>query len=84
MSLPKGPVGQLDARRGGPLLHRPFQLLLLRLVKGGGTTGLLEYQGRRACPRENGGPPSPKADAQRPMVWGSRSSASAVAAAVKP
>ena len=30
------------------------------------------------------GPPSPKADAQRPIVWGSRSSASAVAAAVKP
>ena len=30
------------------------------------------------------GPPSPKADAQRPTVWGSRSSASAVAVAVKP
>ena len=43
------PVGQLDARRGGRLLHRPFQLLLLRLVQGGrgGTTGLLEDPGRR-------------------------------------
>ena len=30
------------------------------------------------------GPPSPKADAHRPMVCGSRSSASAVAAAVQP
>ena len=70
------PVGQLDARRGGRLLHRPFQLLLLRLVQGGGATGLLEYQAA--------GPPAPQADAQRPIVWGSRSSAAAVAAALQP
>ena len=65
------------ARRGVRLLYRLFQLLPLRLVKGGGEPP--------ACSNiRAAGHPSPKADAHRPMVCGSRSSASAVAAAVKP
>ena len=71
------PVGQFDARRRRRLLHRPFQLLLLRLVKGGGDAGVCSNI--RAT-----GPPDPKAEAHRPMVWGSRSSACAGAAAVQP
>ena len=71
------PVGQFDTRRGWRLLHHPFQLLLLRLVKGGGEPPV--------CSKiKAAGPPSPKAAAHRPIVCGSRSSASAVAAALKP
>ena len=38
---------------------------------GSRTTGC--SRAAEPCPRENGGPPPPKADAQRPIVWGSRS-----------
>ena len=40
----------MDARRGGPLLHRPFQLLLLRLVKGGGNHRSARISGPQALP----------------------------------
>ena len=36
LSLPKGPVGQADARHGGRFLDRCPQILLLCLAKGGG------------------------------------------------
>ena len=51
--------------------HRRLQLLPLPLVKRGGEPP--DCSNIRAA-----GPPSPKADAHRPMVCGSRSSASAV------
>ena len=58
------------------LLHGCPQIRLLRLPKGGGEPPV--------CSNIKAvGPPSPKADAH-PMVCGSRSSASAVAAAVQP
>ena len=55
------PVGQFYARCVRRLLHRPFQLILLRRVKGGGEPPVCSNI--RAA-----GPPSPKADAHRPMV----------------
>ena len=55
------PVGQFQARRRWRLLHRRLQLLLFRLVKGGGEPPV--------CSKINAlEPPSPKADAHRPMV----------------
>ena len=53
--------------RATPALPPSTPPLASRQVRGG-TPGLLEYQGCRACPRENGGPPSPKAAAHLPMV----------------
>ena len=44
LSLPKGPVCRFQARCRRRLLHCRLQLLLLRPVKGGGTTGRLENQ----------------------------------------
>ena len=41
------PVGQFYSCRGGQPLHCLFQLLSLRVAKGGGTAGLLQYQGFR-------------------------------------
>ncbi len=70
------PVGHLDARLGGQLLRRRLQFPLLRLAEGGGDPP--------DCSKINAaGPPSPKAAAHLPMVWGSRPIASAVAAAVQ-
>ena len=77
LSLSKGPVGQANASLSRQLLHRRAQLRLLRLAKGGGEPP--------DCSKIKAlGPPSQKAAAHRPMVWGSLSSASAVAEAVQP
>ena len=71
------PIGQFHARRGGRLLHRRPQRRLPRLAEGGGEPP--------DCSKiKAAGPPSPKAAAHRPIVWGSRSRASAVAEAVHP
>ena len=58
------PVGQLDTCLLRQLLHRRLQLLPLPLVKRGGDPP--DCSNIRAA-----GPPSPKADAHRPMVCGS-------------
>ena len=70
------PVGQFDARRGWRLLHRPFQPLLLRLVRCGGNHRSARISGLQALPHRR---PTPNG-----LWYGARSSASAVATAVQP
>ena len=68
--------GRANTARGaahfsGRFPHRRPQLRLLRFAKGGGEPPV--------CSKIKAvGPPSPKAAAHLPMVWGSRSSAAAV------
>ena len=57
--------------------YRPFQLLLLRLVMDGGEPPVCSNI-------KAAGPPSPKTEADRPMVWGSRSGDCAVTDDVQP
>ncbi len=71
------PVRQVDACLFGQSLHRSLQLGLLDPVEGGGDPPLCSKT--RAV-----GPLSLKAATHAPMVWGSRSSASATAEAVQP
>ena len=59
------PVGHADAHLSGQPLHCLPQLLLLRLAQSGGEPP--DCSNIRAA-----GPPSVKADAHLPMVWGSR------------
>ena len=55
------PVGEFDARLGGQLLYRCFQIRLLCFAEGGGEP--LDCSKIKAV-----GPPSPKAAAHLPMV----------------
>ena len=77
LSLPKGPIGQVEANLCWNLLHHCLQFGLLHSVDRGGEPP--------DCSKAiAAGPSSPKTVTHRPMVWASRPSASATATAVQP